>query len=342
MLALAEVAGEYDKLGQRDRARELFHEAVDLARQPLGTSPRDGYAIGRLAWTMAPADPQAALALLDKVPENTRIRTIGNLAHQLAATAPDESERLLSSLQGSNRDKIAERVAFRLAPVDLPRARRIAESIADPSLQAHALGMMALGLAASQPAVARSLLEEAYAQIERLIERGGAESNSIYDPNSVAVALEGVAETVAPDRLEEFLWRTLSFRGSGTQGLSWSRFGRYGPGNRLRLSDPVLAAFVARYDHEAARQILLPPDDETLELGLAEAPRGFFRGLAAVDPTAALNAVSRLPSRTDDDRRRKLEAWQQVVDLLTRDGEERQSWLLERQFQLWSPDDVDF
>jgi hypothetical protein len=49
-----------------------------------------------------------------------------------------------------------------------------------------------------------------------------------------------------------------------------------------------------------------------------------------------------LPSRTDDDRRRKLEAWRQVVDLLTRHGDERRTWLLERQFQLWSPDEVDF
>ncbi|MFO0898422.1 MAG: hypothetical protein U0836_13450 [Pirellulales bacterium] len=342
ILALATVAEQLQHAGQPDRARELFREATELAEQPLGPTPREAYAPGFLAWTLAPFDPPAALALLERVPENARDRALGNVAHQLGAVNPQESERLLDLLRGNNRDQVAQRVVYRMAPVDLPRARRIAASIADPPRRAHALGMLALGLAASQPATANSLLDEAYALIEGMTSGGDSRSNSICSPTAVAVSLIGVAETVAPDRLEEFLWRTLALRGQATLGTVWSLFGPYGPDNRLRLSDPVLAAFVARYDLEAARRILLPPDDQTLELGLAEAPHSFFRGLAAVDPTAALNAVSRLPSRTDDDRRRKLEAWRQVVDLLTRSGDERRTWLLERQFELWSPDKVDF
>lgn len=342
IVALATVAEQLQRAGQPERARELFREATELAQQPLGTTPPEDFAPGFLAWTLAPFDPPAATALLERVPANARDRAIGNVAHQLGAANPQESERLLALLNGNNRDQVAQRVVYRMAPVDLPRARRITASIADPPLRAHALGMMALALAASQPAAANSLLDEAYALVEGMTASGDARSNSIYSPTAVAVSLVGVAETVAPDRLEEFLWRTLALRGQATLGVVWSLFGPYGPDNRLRLSDPVLAAFVARYDREAARQILLPPDDQTLELGLAEAPHSFFRGLAAVDPTAALNAVARLPSRTDDERRRKLEAWQQVVDLLTRHGDERRTWLLERQFQLWSPDEVDF
>src|SRR5262245_848630 len=80
-----------------DRPRELFREATELAEQPLGTTPREAYARGFLAWTLAPFDPPAALALLERVPENARDRALGNVAHQLGAVNPQESERQLDS-----------------------------------------------------------------------------------------------------------------------------------------------------------------------------------------------------------------------------------------------------
>jgi beta-lactamase regulating signal transducer with metallopeptidase domain/protocatechuate 3,4-dioxygenase beta subunit len=342
ILALAQVATQYDKLGQRDRARALFHEALELTRQPLGDSDRDEFAIGYLSWAVAPVDPQAALALLEKLSKNTRIRTIGNLAHQFAAFDPAEAERLLAELPPDNRNQVAGRACSGMAPVDLPRAKRIADAIGDQPLRAHAHGLMAFALSPSQPAEARRLLDEAFDELQRAVEQSASSGNGVGQAVEVALSLLAVAETVAPDQLEEFVWRTLSLRGSATIGYTTSLFGRYGPGNRMRLSDPVLASMIARYDAQAARQILLPPDDQTLELGLAEAPSRFFRGLAAVDPAAAINAVSRLPSRTDDDRERKQGAWQEVVEVLTRHGIQRRNWLLERQTQLGSPDQADF
>jgi hypothetical protein len=341
IIALAEIAKQFDVLGQRAKALDLFREAVSLTDQPLGTGPRDGFALGHLAWSLAPLDPKAALALLDKVPENTRVRTIGNLAHQLAVVDPDEAERLLAQLEPDNRDRIAERVCYRLAPVDLPRARRIAAAINEPSLRAHALGVMAQAIAEQRPDVARALLDEAYADLDQQVADNHSGGRTVYQPFPTAVALLRAAEIVAPDRLDEFVWRTLSYRQNQTHGSESRVLGRFGPAGRLRLSDPVLAAFVARYDLEAARQILLPADDETLDFGPADAPYSFFTGLAAIDPTAAIDAVARLPVRTEEDRQRKLEAWQRIVNLLARSGDERWNWLQERQYYLWIPDKVD-
>jgi hypothetical protein len=155
------------------------------------------------------------------------------------------------------------------------------------------------------------------------------------------VALLNVVERVAPEDLGERFRQVLAWRKNLTYGNESRALGRNGQGNRLRLSDPVLAAFVVRYNRSAARELLMPADDESLEIGGDETPQFFFGALACIDPAAALAAVPKLPETSNRERERKFKAWAEVTKALSLDADARWEWIQDRQYSLWIADRVD-
>src|SRR6185295_2261449 len=264
-----------------------FQEALAFARQqPAKATDRWEFSRGYLAWSMAPVDLAASLELLKDAPSGESGRYYGNVAHQIAALKPAEAERILGLVPAQARDQYSLRVAYRMAPIDLARARRIVDGMSEPPLKAYAFGLLGSALVKSDPAAARKLMGEAYDQLDQLVESGYSSGRSVFSPFPVAVGLLREVERVDPDRLDEFVWRTLSWRRDITYGNESRVLGNHGEGDHLRLSDPVLAAFISRYDRTLARTILTPDDDETLSLGVSYAPTFFFAGLAAIDPAA--------------------------------------------------------
>lgn len=55
-----------------------------------------------------------------------------------------------------------------MAPVDLPRAQRIADTMIDPYLIAQAYGVIAQAIARSEPRAARESIERAFGVLEKL------------------------------------------------------------------------------------------------------------------------------------------------------------------------------
>jgi hypothetical protein len=227
-----------------------------------------------------------------------------------------------------------------MAPTDLTRARRIADSRISPDLPVYGpytLGLMAQAIAATDKVGARRLIRDAYRGLEGLAAREQPLArNGALD---VAAGLLPVVEQVEPERLPEFLGRTLALRGpSGDQA---------DPGEVATVrSKALLAMMVARYDRRLAARLLEPELREigthSVRAGLSDfATTNVLSALALIDPQQAVERVLALPddpgtgtdTRTTENRARMV-----VAKILALHGADRWRHLYEDFMYLWTPD----
>ncbi|HZW31241.1 MAG TPA: carboxypeptidase regulatory-like domain-containing protein [Isosphaeraceae bacterium] len=338
LVLMGHVAERFLDLGQAERGRALLREGEALAKQ----HPRAGfagYARGAFAEELAQVDVEAALALTKDLAGAAQFdRHHGNIAHELAGRDPAQSERVLAMVKDrSQRDWYAVRVVYRMAPLDLARARRLAGSIGDDCFRGYALGMMALRLIEAGKDSAREVLESAYESLERSSRVSREKSNSVYEITSVAGVLLPVAERVNPGLVDEYLWRSLAMR----QPNPWETE----PRGRHPEADVQLAMMLAWYDRAIARSLIEP---FTTERGRAPAffsSRGeLFAAAAVIDPRWAVALVEALPEDPDlKIQSTKNSARLAVATVLGRAGDQRFRKLQHSFLFLWVPDieDVD-
>src|SRR5262249_13885770 len=169
VIHLAWIAKRFWALGEKERAGTLLREGQKVAKE-LPPAAWAGYARGAFAEDLALIDLPGALALMKDLKDPFEyIRHHGNLAQKLGGADPAQAERVYGLLlkgkdarQVYNRDQSAVRVCHRMAPADLPRARKIAETIQDPYYKARAYGVMAQALAKARPKDALGLLDHAF------------------------------------------------------------------------------------------------------------------------------------------------------------------------------------
>jgi hypothetical protein len=336
LVLLGQVAERFLDLGQAERGRALLREGEALAKQ-LPKAGFVGYARGSFAEELAQIDLEAALALTKDLPGPFEFdRHHGNIAHELAAKEPAQADRVLAMVRNQRqRDDYTVRVAYRMAPVDLARARRLVDSIADDGLKGYALGVMALRLieADARKDKAREVLDAAYESLERSTPASRAKVNSIYAVTSIAPVLLAIAERVDSDLVDEYLWRCLALR----PPRPWQSQ-RGGQGAQ---EDVYLAMMLARYDREIARSLVDP-----LAAGPAAAllsNRGeHYAAAAAIDPKWAVALVEALPDDGDlKIQSPKNSARLAVATLLGRTGEQRFRKLQNSFLYLWVPDTED-
>lgn len=301
-IILGQTAERLLDAGQREQATALLREGETIAKQ-LPLDAFGGYARGAFAEELVQIDQPAALELMKGLSDVGEFdRHHGNAAHELAAADPAAAERLLGMLHPAAetrniyepRESWGVRVCYRMAPVDLARARRLADSFANPYLQAQAYGAMAQAIGAQQREAAIELIERAFAVLDKLVqerERNGLGDTDnlgrdqffryLFSASSLAGTLLPNVESVDPELVPEYFWRAVSFRlpRSGNEQA-------VGAADRANL---ILAMTLARYDREVAGAILKPIRARiTVFQGSRDA------GLAAavlVDPQAAVEAV---------------------------------------------------
>ena len=141
LLLMGQVAERFLDLGQAERGRAILREGEALAKQ-LPKAGWVGYARGAFAEELVQIDLEAALALTKDLADAREFdRHHGNIAHELAGRDPAQSERVLAMVKDrSQRDHYTVRVVYRMAPLDLGRARRLAESISDDCLKGYRPG----------------------------------------------------------------------------------------------------------------------------------------------------------------------------------------------------------
>ncbi len=332
---LGRVADRWLDLGETDRAGALLREGRALAKEV----PPPGYEITKFAEPLARVDLPDALALIDAAREMARRgdrvsrvfvfdRAYGEIAYRLAIPDPAGAERVLGLIVDPHRrGGYVAATCSRMAPGDLPRARRLAATIDEPLHQAYALGLMARALVAADQATAARLLDEAFARIEE--HRDDGQRSSV--PACVAAVLLPAVERVEPDRLRETVWRAAALRAPRPDEHGEGTIGR---------ADAELAMNLARYDRAAASAVLAPAvaaygttDGDTYRQG--------FVAMAEVliDPRRAVAMVEALPDDPGLDRSLpKNVARAFAAEMLGKHGDAR--WQTARQWgvSLWRPE----
>ncbi|HEY1376877.1 MAG TPA: hypothetical protein VGF55_08780, partial [Gemmataceae bacterium] len=343
ILSVAEVARRLWALGEKDRAAKLLRDGEAVAKE-LPTAAWPGYARGAFAEDLALIDRPAALALLKDLKDPREyVRHHANLAHKLAGTDPAEAERVFARLRESTDrnqqyqvDQYVARVCYRMTPIDLPRARRIAEAVGEghtaglggPIDKARAYGAMAQALAKSNPKEARDLLDRAFAILAEFAATGKDRFNGLYHGAAIAGVMVPTAEAIDPGLVPEFLWRTVALRPRQAATEADPQ------GGMEYASVGAVALVVARYDHALAMALV----EEAARYPASQSSGRHNAVLAAAiaDPRRAVALVEALPEGPPKDRAREA-----VAGMLLADGD--RAWrAVHRAVAQWYIDDEDF
>lgn len=339
-LQLGAIAERLLDLGQRDQAVALLRDGEKLARE-LPLEAFGGYARGAFAEELGQVDLPAALELMKGLKDDYEFdRHHGNLAHELAGKNPAEAERLLDILHGTEeskliappRDMYGVRVCYRMAPVDLPRARRIAKTMTDRYLQARAYGVMAQALAKREPQAARELLARAFNALAGLVDARETDPangetqpaaidryNGLYSAASVAGSLLPAVEAVDATLVPEYFWRAASFRlpGAGDEAHLVND----------KRSNAALAMMLARYNRDVAAGVF------KLAQAFGHGRDPGLMALALIDPA---RAAAEAEANSADDNTARV----QLARLLALEGDAL--WRkLNGSLALWSIDEED-
>jgi hypothetical protein len=259
-VVLGQVAKRLFLLGEKERATALLREGEKIANG-LSSNSFAGYARGSFATDLALIDLPAAVALMKDLKDRNEFpRHHGNTAHRIAGTQPAEAVRVLDLIpppqqnEFNQRDRYAIRVCYRMAQADLKGAIQLATSIVDLPSRAYALGVIALGVAKTDPKQASELMRRAFVLLEEDAARPDLpQLTSALTPGSVAAALTLSAEQIDPTLVRECLWRSVALQRPQTENPQ--QVWRYTTGNN------ALAMVVARYDGKLAKSLLAAGKD---------------------------------------------------------------------------------
>jgi hypothetical protein len=238
--------------------------------------PKDRYSPSAVpfAEVLAAIDLRTARPILEaRVMSNVRGDIAGMIARQLAGAAvrlaavdPAAAESLAPESAPKNYWDLEGdllRICARMARADLPRARKLLDSIDRragseprrwPPHRPLGLGLMAIERAEVDPAQARALLDEAYDQL-RALEIANRDSGVTVNGTAltaaasiVMAALLPAVERVDPDRLAERLWLSAASVPPRSD-VPW-----------LQLQRPplVVGMLVSRYDRVMADALIAP------------------------------------------------------------------------------------
>ena len=339
-------------------------ESAQAALKIPSDNERSYHARSRVVWELARMDVNAAMRLVQSeidgaksaAVENSqpkskpslgptefdRGRLFGNLAHQIALSDPVRAAQVINACPSEYRELYCARVCYRIAKLDLNQALNLARSCKTRLARGHALGTIAAALVDSDRNQSLNILREAFDELEK----APVSEEKIHTAVSVACSLLPVAAKIDQQSLDTFKWHALAMRSakqchSGCRGPVCD-LGLVDQTSRLRLSDGLLGATLARYDAELGRQIAFAAGDDTLDLPLDKAPYFLFGVGYLTAPEKTVLALSALPLESTVEQRVALSAIEQVVGMVGLNETERWEWLFDEQFQVWRPDKFDF
>lgn len=329
---------------------KLIRESAAVAEK----FARDGwqaYAVGAVAESLSLLDFEAAMRMTKDLPGwNSKAQTPdgnsdgyrfndhrGGIAFKLAAKQPANAEKAFDTMNNPQiRSRNTARVCHRMAPVDLPRAKRIAAYATDPSEKASCLAQMAAALGPNRRQETLPLLRECYAVLAKGV------NDHRFGNVAVALALLDVVVAVAPDDAEDFFWQSLAMSGAA------SILSRASDNQGVHFGGIGIAALLAqRFDETAAVALAESLRSETAailgQLGdngsNYDGPPLAMAALLAMHPDVASDVLVRWPAPHPDgtvqitaDRARV-----GVPSMLLADPARRNERILERYLNQWAP-----
>jgi beta-lactamase regulating signal transducer with metallopeptidase domain/protocatechuate 3,4-dioxygenase beta subunit len=303
VLRLADLGRRFTDLGEGELGTRLLREGLDVARR-LPTTGWPAFARVNLAEELALIDLPGALDLMKGTEEEREHEQyLGHIAHRLAAKDPAAAERIIRRMHDHwpyFRDMYIQRVCHRMVTVDRERALNLARTtMTNYRYKARALGAMGLALAKSGDRTAATrLVAESFEVLERVAGGDQDQWDGLNMACTVAAGLLPIVEQIDPSLVREYLWRTLAMR----------------PPLRPRderdgialIAGSRVAAMVARYDRELARQML----DGLVASDLAKLASGggrdtafevssLLRAGAFIAPMQTGALLARLPDTSD-------------------------------------------
>ena len=259
-LYLANV-GEALFLNGDANGEKVLREAEAMAKK-LTRDGWAGYAVGSVGESLALIDFTAAMELTKDLPGDggetitndgrgaaslAFNRHRGNMAHKIAGRQPENAEKAFLSINDqTRRSRYAARVCYRMAPVDLVRARRLATHAKDAGDKMVCLASMAAALGAKRKAESLPLLRDAFTMAP-------AESHYGHESGNLQLALVSLAAAVASDETDDFFWQALASPAS--QRIS--NRSSYAMGERQGAIG-VAVLLAQRFDADVAAALAVP------------------------------------------------------------------------------------
>ena len=266
---MGDVAERWLELGQSDKARALFAEALKIASQ---FTDKTDFQRGMFAARLARVDLPAAEAIArDFKGASGETRILGNMALALAETNPAEAERLWRQTAGKRRlGKMDPILCWKLGGVDPAGALRVVEGWPKLSRGPEFYFYLALGARPRDESIARQSFQTALRELDRFME----EHPERYV--LTAASLLPVVGRIDAALVSEILWRHVSSRLP------------YGNPRALHSGFPsVMIAEIAVYDRQVAAALLEP----TLRAWNTPTPKSwppgatnFWRGPSSTPP----------------------------------------------------------
>ena len=283
LFQMGEVAERWLELGEQEKARALFVEGRKLVET---LPPQKRTDAGAFQAHLARVEPDAALALIKDVGTmRWRQRVYANIAIRLAFEHPAEAEAVLNQIEEPTfRIESAPRICRRLVRNDLPRARRIAASLPNPSERAYAWTFLADGLSSSDRTAGSAALDQALRELDSTDHQDA----SPYDANAAGSILP-LVERIAPDRVAEVFWRAVALHAPLDDPRT--DFGRDDP-------LPAEALLLSRYDRDVAATLFEPVAAFVRSRSLRDGNdliSVVLLSLTCLDPRTAVEVVEGLP-----------------------------------------------
>jgi RNA polymerase sigma factor (sigma-70 family) len=280
VLPMSEVAERWYELGEKEKAKTLFSDALRLSNTALGkgTPVR-----GLLAARLARVDLRSALAIAKEFP--SAVGTLANIAFHLAADNPAEAEHVLSLISPmTGWGRFPPPIAWKMAAIDPGRARRLTDQAQQDTDLPQRYLFLALGLKASNPAAANEAFQTAMQGYDQLMKEG--EYSSMLVPRAVLLPM---IEQIDPALVPEYFWRVLAMgRPLGN------------PRSTQDIYASELVNFLAWYDRDVAAALYEPLRDrieQTDDKTLANSRR--VVGWSLFDPRAAVARLEQVPFRLE-------------------------------------------
>ena len=282
---MGDVAVRWLELGQSDKAKDLFAEALKIASQ---FTDKTDFQRGMFAARLARADLPAAEAIAgDFKGASNEARIVGNMALALAETNPAQAERLWRETAGKRRLHMMDSIlCWKLAGVDPAGALRIVEAWPKTSRRPEFYFYLALGARPRDESIARQSFQTALRELDRLME----ERPERYVPT--AASLLPVVERIDAALVPEILWRHVASRLP------------YGNPRAPRAEFPgVLVVELAAYDRQVAAALLEPTLARMEHTDPKElATWGYeFLAWSRIDARAAVARLEKVPIARDTD-----------------------------------------
>ncbi|HZN33451.1 MAG TPA: hypothetical protein VFB80_06505, partial [Pirellulaceae bacterium] len=338
LISIAQVAEALLDLGEKERGTKLLTENLETARK-LNRSGYDAYLRGSFAEELSQVDLDAALALVNEITDHfEKTRHLANIAQEMAGVRPAEAEKILVNLEPppkdsrliDQRDHYITIASYRMAPVDLPRIKRLVDSMTDPFHQAHARGVMAVALAKTNAKESRELIRSAFDALDAAAAKKPSELPvSTGNFGNIGGWLVLHAQRIDPELAAESRWRLLRLLPEEASA---------DPQYRWRDTEAISSAamFIAEIDAPLARELLTRLDGD-LQLTISGSSRTWLPAWGLVDPAEAVRRAAGL-----GDERIRTNAKTTLLSAVAATGEVREQ-LLHYQAGLWRIDveDID-